>query len=109
MEQRHPELIVSKMSKELRAGKVFIDWSQNSDFKTTVSVYSLRAKANFPYVSLPVTWKEVSDALRKKNAKSLYFERDEALKRAGKTGDLFEAVETLKQRLPAKLPQAQGD
>lgn len=50
------------MAKELRPGKVFIDWSQNSDFKTTVSVYSLRAKADQPFVSAPVTWEELESA-----------------------------------------------
>jgi bifunctional non-homologous end joining protein LigD len=109
MQQRHPKLIVSKMSKELRTGKVFIDWSQNSDFKTTVSVYSLRAKSSRPYVSLPITWEEVSAALRKKDPESLYFEPEKALKRVAKTGDLFAPVETLKQRLPSKALDAADD
>jgi bifunctional non-homologous end joining protein LigD len=72
MEERHPELGISKMSKELRQKKVFIDWSQNSDFKTTVSVYSLRAKSDRPYVSLPVTWDELAHALKKADARGLY-------------------------------------
>src|SRR5207302_8928254 len=59
MAQRHPALIVAKMAKNLRMKKVFIEWSQNSDFKTTVSVYSSRAKSDRPYVSVPVTWDEL--------------------------------------------------
>jgi bifunctional non-homologous end joining protein LigD len=103
MEQRHPDLIVSNMSKTLRTGKVFIDWSQNSESKTTISVYSLRAKSDRPYVSLPVTWGELTEAVRAKDAQSLFFEPDRALKRIGKTGDLFAPVEALKQTLPSQL------
>jgi len=106
MEQRHPDLIVSKMSKELRAGKVLIDWSQNTESKTTVSVYSLRAKSDTPYVSLPVTWDELASAVRAKDAKSLYFEPEEALKRLKKTKDLFAPVEALKQKLPREFLKA---
>jgi bifunctional non-homologous end joining protein LigD len=64
MEARHPAMVVSEMAKNLRTGKVFIDWSQNSDFKTTISVYSLRAKTDRPYVSLAVTWEELADAVK---------------------------------------------
>jgi bifunctional non-homologous end joining protein LigD len=103
MEQRHPDLILSKMSKSLRTGKVFIDWSQNTESKTTVSVYSLRAKSDRPYVSLPVTWAELAEAVHAKDAQSLFFPPDRALKRLGKTGDLFAPVETLKQNLPAGI------
>jgi bifunctional non-homologous end joining protein LigD len=100
MQERHPDLIVAKMAKELRKGKVFIDWSQNTESKTTVCVYSLRAKSDVPYVSLPVTWEELDKATRAKDARSLYFGPEEALKRLEKTGDLFAPVETLKQKLP---------
>ena len=62
LEKQHPELVVSNMKKELRKGKVFVDWSQNDDFKTTVCVYSLRARER-PTVSTPVTWDEVEEAL----------------------------------------------
>jgi bifunctional non-homologous end joining protein LigD len=103
MEQRHPDLILSKMSKSLRRGKVFIDWSQNAESKTTVSVYSLRAKSDRPYVSLPVTWAELAEVVHAKNAQALFFPPDKALKRLGKTGDLFAPVETLKQNLPAEI------
>ena len=68
LEREHPELVVSEMAKAKRTGKVFIDWSQNSDFKTTVSVYSLRAKREEPYVSMPVTWDELRRAARRRDA-----------------------------------------
>jgi bifunctional non-homologous end joining protein LigD len=103
MEERHPDLVVAKMAKELRKGKVFIDWSQNTESKTTVCVYSLRAKSDAPYVSLPVTWEELDEAMRTKDAQRLYFEPEEALKRLEKTGDLFAQVETLKQNLPGEV------
>jgi bifunctional non-homologous end joining protein LigD len=99
MEQKFPELIVSKMQKSLRAGKVFMDWSQNDDKKTTVNVYSLRAKER-PTVSTPITWKEVETALKKRDAKALVFEAPQTLKRVEKLGDLFAPVLTLKQKLP---------
>jgi bifunctional non-homologous end joining protein LigD len=97
--QRHPKQIVSKMSKALRKGKVFIDWSQNDDHKSTVSVYSLRAKER-PTVSTPVTWEELGRAHKSGNAKRLAFSSDEVLKRVDKLGDLFEPVLKLKQKLP---------
>lgn len=98
LEDRHPDQVTSLMKKTLRKGKVFVDWSQNDDKKTTVNVYSLRAK-DHPTVSTPVTWKEVQDAVQKKRA--LSFETTEVLKRVEKLGDLFEPVLTLKQKLPA--------
>ena len=100
LESEHPEEIVSKMQKKLRVGKVFVDWSQNDEHKTTVSVYSLRAKDR-PTVSTPVTWDEVDAALRKRDPKSLEFESHEVLDRVEKSGDLFEPVLQLKQRLPS--------
>jgi bifunctional non-homologous end joining protein LigD len=96
----HPTIIVSEMAKNLRRGKVFIDWSQNADFKTTISVYSLRAKSATPFVSLPVTWEELAAAAKKKKPDDLYFGIDAALKRVEKLGDLFENVLSLKQKLP---------
>jgi bifunctional non-homologous end joining protein LigD len=91
----HPDLIVSEMTKSLRKSRVFIDWSQNSDFKTTIGVYSLRAKER-PYVSLPVTWDELAA-----DPDRLFFEPEAALRRLEKLGDLFAAVPELKQTLPA--------
>jgi bifunctional non-homologous end joining protein LigD len=97
----HPKLVVSKMAKALRTGKVLVDWSQNDEHKTTVNVYSLRAKEQ-PTVSTPVTWSEVETALRKKKASLMVFPSDRVLKRVEKLGDLFEPVVTLKQKLPKK-------
>jgi bifunctional non-homologous end joining protein LigD len=100
LEAHFPELIVSNMQKVLRKGKVLVDWSQNDAHKTTVSVYSLRAKEH-PTVSTPVTWEEIEAALKKKNAKMLTFEPDAVLKRTEKHGDLFAPVLKLKQKLPS--------
>ena len=101
LEHEHSDLVTSNMSKALRKGKVFVDWSQNDEHKTTICVYSLRAKDE-PTVSTPVTWKEVENCLKKKNAELLKFRSDQTLKRVEKLGDLFEPVETLKQKLPKK-------
>ena len=87
------------MKKALRTGKVLVDWSQNDDHKTTVCVYSLRAKER-PTVSTPVKWDEVEACLKKGDASLLVFESDEVLARAKKYGDLFEPVLKLKQRMP---------
>lgn len=97
LESECPDLVVHKMFKKLREGKVLLDWSQNDDHKTTVSVYSLRAKEH-PTVSTPVTWAEVASAWKRK--KKLSFEAPEVLKRVKKHGDLFAPVLTLKQKLP---------
>jgi bifunctional non-homologous end joining protein LigD len=98
LEERHPDLIVSDMKKTLRVNKVFVDWSQNDDYKTTVNVYSLRAKD--PTVSTPVTWKEVETCLKKSDPELLVFTSDQVLQRVEKSGDLFEPVLKLKQKLP---------
>src|SRR6202790_1557450 len=99
LERRFPETVVSKMQKSLRFGKILVDWSQNDDHKTTVNVYSLRAKQR-PMISTPVTWEEVSRALKKNDEKHLMFESKDVLKRVQKLGDLFAPVLTLKQKLP---------
>ena len=99
-ERRH--LVVSDMKKQLRTGKILVDWSQNDEHKTTIGVYSLRAREQ-PTASTPVKWEEVEQCLKKKDAKLLVFKADEVLKRVDKMGDLFEPVLTLKQKLP-KLP-----
>jgi len=87
------------MSKQARTGKVFVDWSQNDEHKTTVAVYSLRARER-PTVSTPVTWEEVERALKKKDASLLVFEAMQVVARFEKMGDLFEPVLELKQKLP---------
>jgi bifunctional non-homologous end joining protein LigD len=98
LEKTHPELVVSDMKKELRKNKILVDWSQNSETKTTVSVYSLRAK-DHPFASMPLEWSEVEKCKKKKDPTIVFFEAGEALKRAKKKGDLFARVLTLKQDL----------
>jgi len=101
LEHEHVDLVTSNMSKAVRKGKVFVDWSQNDEHKTTICVYSLRAKEE-PTVSTPVAWKEVENCLKKKKADLLKFRSDEVLGRVEKLGDLFESLEKLKQKLPKK-------
>ncbi|HEX8616353.1 MAG TPA: non-homologous end-joining DNA ligase, partial [Thermoanaerobaculia bacterium] len=101
-----PKRVVSEMAKSIRGGKVLIDWSQNSDFKTTVCVYSMRAKGAEPFISMPVTWDEVARAVKRKNVKPLFFTPADAVKRIAKLGDLFAEVLTLHQQLPAAFTQA---
>jgi bifunctional non-homologous end joining protein LigD len=99
LENDHRALVVSDMKKQLRVGKVLVDWSQNDEHKTTISVYSLRARER-PTVSTPVKWEEVERALKKKDATLLVFEAGRVLDRVREMGDLFEPVLTLKQKLP---------
>ena len=99
LEQEDPDLVVSDMKKAVRTRKVFVDWSQNDEHKTTISIYSLRARER-PAVSTPVTWEEVERALKKNDPQGLVFEAKDVLERVGKMGDLFEPVLTLKQKLP---------
>jgi len=103
LSQQHPKLIVAEMTKSLRTRKVFIDWSQNTDFKTTVAVYSLRAKVATPFVSMPVTWEELEAAIEKKTADALFFTIASARDRLERDGDLFKPVLRMKQRLPAAV------
>jgi bifunctional non-homologous end joining protein LigD len=87
------------MKKVEREGKVFVDWSQNHQRKTTVAVYSLRAREH-PTASTPITWKEVETTARKGDGKALVFEADAVLARIEKHGDLFAPVLELEQELP---------
>src|SRR5581483_9513965 len=100
LERKHRDLIVSDMKKALRTGKVLVDWSQNDDHKTTICVYSLRAKDK-PTVSTPVEWEDVEKTLKKKDAKLLVFEAGQVVERSQKLGDLYEPVLKLKQKLPS--------
>jgi bifunctional non-homologous end joining protein LigD len=93
LEAAHPKLIVSSQRKDLRRGKVLIDWSQNDEHKTTVSVYSLRARPR-PTVSTPLDWDELADP------GALTFEADDVLERIERDGDLFAPVLELRQELP---------
>ena len=99
LEDEHRDLVVSDMKKAVRTNKVFVDWSQNDEHKTTIAVYSLRARER-PTVSTPVTWEEVEDALKKKDVQKLVFEAKGVLARIEKVGDLFHPVLKLQQTLP---------
>ena len=93
LEARHPKLIVSQQRKDLRKGKVLIDWSQNDENKTTVCVYSLRARER-PTVSTPVRWEELE------HPDALVFEASDVLERVEEHGDLYAPVVELRQELP---------
>ena len=99
LESEHRDLVVSSQKKELRKGKVLIDWSQNDEHKTTVCIYSLRARER-PTVSTPLEWREVEAALEAGDAEALVFESDQVLERVEEHGDLFAPVLTVEQRLP---------
>jgi bifunctional non-homologous end joining protein LigD len=101
----HPDKVLARMEKRLRQGKVFIDWSQNDRHKTTVCVYSLRAKEH-PTVSTPLEWDEVAKALKAGDPKRLSFETADTLERVKKVGDIFKPVLQLKQKLPAPQENA---
>ncbi len=100
LEQRMPELVVSRMTKRLRPGKVLVDWSQNDEHKTTANVYSLRARER-PTVSTPVTWEEVAACREQRDEALLTFEAPALLARIEEQGDLFAPVLSVKQQLPA--------
>ena len=99
LEERHPKLVVSRMAKAQRRGKVLIDWSQNDEHKTTVSVYSLRATEQ-PRVSTPVDWQEVSDCAEQRKPELLSFGPQDVLTRIAERGDLFGKILSLQQTLP---------
>jgi bifunctional non-homologous end joining protein LigD len=100
LEKDDPKSVISAMKKDLRGGKVFVDWSQNDEHKTTCCVYSLRAREH-PTVSTPVTWDELTTAAKRKKPEMLVFEAPDVLKRVKKVGDLFAPVLKVKQKLPA--------
>jgi bifunctional non-homologous end joining protein LigD len=102
LEDRHRDLVLSVMRKDLRAGKVFIDWSQNDSAKTTIGVYSLRARPR-PTVSTPVTWDEVAAAAEGGDPASMVFEAPQVLERVATHGDLFAPVLELEQSLPQNV------
>jgi len=99
LEQRLPELVVSRMTKRLRSGKVLVDWSQNDDHKTTVTVYSVRARER-PTVSAPVSWDEVQECHDSKDPELLSFETDAVLDRVAHDGDPFAILLSCRQALP---------
>ena len=99
LEKQTPDRVVSKMKKVERGGKVFVDWSQNHRSKTTIAVYSLRARER-PTASTPVTWDEVEAVADSGDGSTLVFEADAVLARIEKHGDLFAPVLELQQELP---------
>jgi bifunctional non-homologous end joining protein LigD len=99
LERAHPDLVVERMAKNLRGGKVLVDWSQNDRNKTTVCAYSLRARSR-PTVSTPLRWSEVEHAARARRGDGLVFEARDVLERVAKHGDLFAPVLSRRQRLP---------
>jgi bifunctional non-homologous end joining protein LigD len=100
IEKNHPKLVTSRMTKLLRRGKVFIDWSQNDQHKTTICVYSLRARER-PTISTPLTWEEVqATSVSREKTIDLSAEPDELLKRIDRHGDLFRPFLDLAQTLP---------
>ncbi|MEK6975270.1 MAG: non-homologous end-joining DNA ligase [Candidatus Thermoplasmatota archaeon] len=105
LERDHPKQVTSVMRKDLRGGKVFIDWSQNNEHKTTVCVYSLRAQPT-PTVAAPLTWQEVEDGADAKDAADLRFSPDQVLARYEEHGDLMEPVLTTKQKVPGGVADA---
>jgi bifunctional non-homologous end joining protein LigD len=100
LEKDQPGKIISRMPKAERKGKVFIDWSQNDEVKTTVAVYSMRGRER-PTASAPLAWEEVEQALDDGDASGLVFEAPDVLARVEEQGDLFAPVASLKQKLPA--------
>jgi bifunctional non-homologous end joining protein LigD len=102
LERRRPELVVSDMKKSLRKGKVLVDWSQNTQHKTTVCVYSLRARPR-PTVSTPLLWQEVEAVIGSRDPDDLVFTSGDVLERVAEHGDCFAGVLELEQRLPDAL------
>jgi bifunctional non-homologous end joining protein LigD len=99
LEQRMPELVVSRMTKSLRKGRVLVDWSQNDEHKTTACVYSVRALER-PGVSTPLSWEEVEACRDAEDPQRLVFSPDEVLDRVAAQGDLFAPVLHVVQELP---------
>jgi bifunctional non-homologous end joining protein LigD len=102
LERRRPDLVVSEMKKSVRGGKVFVDWSQNTSFKTTVNVYSLRAMDR-PTASTPLRWEEVEAVTESREPGDLVFTSADVLERVAEHGDLFAGVNELRQTLPESL------
>ena len=101
LERQHPKRVTTTMAKAVRPGTIFVDWSQNARHKTTIGVYSMRARVR-PWVSTPVTWDEVAGCAD--GSLDLRFETGDVLARVEQLGDLFAPVLTLEQRLPTSTP-----
>jgi bifunctional non-homologous end joining protein LigD len=107
LERAFPNNVTSNMRKELRKGRVFIDWSQNDDHKTTICVYSLRGQSR-PWVSVPLHWDEVEDCAQRRDPGHLRFGPEDALHRVEEEGDLFAEVLVRQQRLPGARARGAG-
>ena len=101
LEKQRPDLVVSRMTKTLRPGKIFVDWSQNNAAKTTVAPYSLRARES-PTVSTPLTWDEVE------SGRALQFTAGEVLARVDRLGDLYAGTLADQARVRITAPAATG-
>ncbi|HEY2302941.1 MAG TPA: non-homologous end-joining DNA ligase [Acidimicrobiales bacterium] len=99
LERAHPDLVVTTQDKSVRPNRVLIDWSQNTEFKTTVAVYALRARSR-PTVSTPLTWEELEEAVDAGDAARLVFETAQVLDRVADHGDLMAPLLRIKQSLP---------
>jgi bifunctional non-homologous end joining protein LigD len=99
LEQRLPDLVTARMTKQLRPRRVLIDWSQNDAHKTTVTAYSVRARER-PTVSTPLSWDEVARCREQRDAAVLSFETEDVLARVAAQGDLFAPAASLQQELP---------
>src|SRR3954451_21394770 len=100
LEKHHGDRVVSIMRKDVRGGKVFIDWSQNSRHKTMICAYSMRARPR-PTVSTPVTWDEVDAGA---SGEPLSFEAPAVLQRVADLGDLWAPTTTVQQEIPLPSP-----
>jgi bifunctional non-homologous end joining protein LigD len=105
LEAQRPDQVVSRIARSARAGRVLVDWSQNTEHKSMVCVYSVRAKQR-PTVSTPVTWDELQDALDAGEPGALSFEMGEVLERVAEHGDLFAPVLSRRQQLPGVNAQS---
>jgi bifunctional non-homologous end joining protein LigD len=99
IQKNYPDQVTSKMAKEYREEKVFINWSQNDSSKTMICVYSLRAREK-PIVSSPLEWKELENLAEQGSPEKLQVIHSEAVSKAEKQGDLFQEVLVKKQKLP---------
>jgi bifunctional non-homologous end joining protein LigD len=99
LEAQTPDRVISRMARAERRGKVLVDWGQNTEHKSMVCAYSVRAKER-PTVSTPVAWEEVEAAIASDNAGRLVFEMDTVHDRVARVGDLFAEVLTLRQDVP---------
>jgi bifunctional non-homologous end joining protein LigD len=100
LESRDPRRLTVDMAKEKRAGRVFVDWSQNDSHKTTVCAYSLRIREH-PTVSTPLSWDEIERAIESGDDRALTFEAHDTLERVEAFGDLYEGTLAVRQELPA--------